>query len=133
MSYREGSGFMGVLMAAAVAAGCTSSPTAPSGDPVATFRVGHEQYRVRLTTPDQVRAAEAAQAGVGPRIPIGRLRAGTDVNVGWSWHVVDLQFAEVTIELCDGLPSHVEREGPSFAQGWYCPWGAEVVSIDGRR
>lgn len=111
---------------------CASSPTSPSREAVVTFRVVDEIFRVRLVTPEQIRAAEAAQAGRGPSIPIGRLRAGTDVNVGWSWHIVDVEFAEVTIELCDGRPSLVEQEGPGFAQGWYCPWGARVVSIERR-
>jgi hypothetical protein len=51
------------------------------------------------------------------------------VNTGWSWHLVDITFAEAAIEVCDGLPSHVEREGPSFANGQYCPWSARVIDI----
>jgi hypothetical protein len=42
---------------------------------------------------------------------------------------VDITFAEAAIEVCDGLPSHVEREGPSFANGQYCPWSARVIDI----
>jgi hypothetical protein len=94
-----------------------------------TFRVGSESFRVRLVTPDQVRAAEAARAGGSASIPVGRIVAGTDVNTGWSWHLVDVSFAEAAIELCDGLPSFVEREGPRYANGQYCPWGARVVDI----
>lgn len=34
----------------------------------------------------------------------------------------------MTIEVCDGLPSHVE-EGVVTSDR-YCPWSAEIVSID---
>jgi hypothetical protein len=112
-------------------AGCGSdSPTGPSGDYVATFLVVDETFRVRLVTEAQLRAAAEARAGSRARIPVGRIVAGTEVNTGWSWHLEDLEFAEATIEICDGLPSHVEQAGgPSFAQGRYCPWGAQIIDI----
>lgn len=107
-----------------------NNPNAPSEGAVATFRVENETFRVHLTTPEQIRGAELA-LGSGPaKIPNGRLMAGTDVNDGYSWHLVDVTFAEVTIELCDGLPSEVQRAGVSFGGGRYCPWGARVLSID---
>ncbi|MGD9905073.1 MAG: hypothetical protein AB7U83_16525 [Vicinamibacterales bacterium] len=116
---------------AIVAPGCdASSPTAPSGVAVVTFQVVNEQFRVRLTTEDQLRAAQAAQAGGQATIPVGRIVAGAEVNTGWSWHLEDVTFAEVAIEVCDGLPSHVEQAGgPGYALGWYCPWGARVLEI----
>jgi hypothetical protein len=49
---------------------------------------------------------------------------------GWSWHLEDLRFAEVTIELCDGRPSDVERAGSQFGGGRFCPWTAAVTRID---
>jgi hypothetical protein len=51
------------------------------------------------------------------------------VNSGWSWHLEDVEFVEAAIELCDGRPSDVERAGPGYAGGRYCPCGARVVSI----
>ena len=63
-------------------------------------------------------------------IPIGRIVAGTQVNSGWSWHLEDVTFAEVAIELCDGRPSDVERAGIQFGGGRFCPWNATVVRID---
>ena len=125
-----------VLAAAAVvgaivgSVGCSgdANPVAPSGSAIATVRVVNEQYRLLLTTPEQIAAARAAQAG-GPAIPNGRLVSGTQVNTGYDWHVEDVQFAEVTIEVCDGLPSHVQREGVRFGGGRYCPWSAQIISI----
>jgi hypothetical protein len=106
------------------------SPTAPSPAAVVTFSVGSETFRVALTTADQVAAARAAQVGALARIPVGRVVQGTQVNTGWSWHLEDLSFAEVTIELCDGRPSDVERAGPQFGGGRFCAWTAVVAGID---
>lgn len=118
------------LGASVLAAACGSSPSAPSRDPVAVIRVGDEVFRIRLDTASLEQAARAARAGTGPRTPNGRIVGGTDVNVGWSWHLRDVTFADVTIELCDGRPSMVERQGTSFGGGRFCPWGAEVVGIE---
>lgn len=51
------------------------------------------------------------------------------MNTGWSWHLVNVEFAEVAIEVCDGLPSHVEEEGTAFGTGQYCPWSATITDI----
>ena len=115
--------------ALAVACG-GDAPTSPSPAAVATFAVGSETFRVALTSADQIAAARAAQNGGAARIPVGRLAPGTQVNSGWSWHLEDLTFAEVTIELCDGRPSDVEHAGVQFGGGRFCPWTATIVRID---
>ncbi|MGE0593970.1 MAG: hypothetical protein AB7G23_15880 [Vicinamibacterales bacterium] len=113
-----------------VCLGCNGSVVGPDARAIATFGVGGETFRAELVSDEQIRAAEAAQDGGLARIPNGRIVAGTGVNTGWSWHLEDIEFAEVTVEVCDGLPSHVEREGTSFGNGRYCPWGARVLRID---
>jgi hypothetical protein len=118
-----------LALSCALAACDEKSPTSPGAAAVVTFRVARETFRVRLTTAEQIAAAEAARAGGPARIPVGRIRAGADVNVGWSWHLENVGFAEATIEICDGLPSHVEAAGVSYANGQYCPWGAEITDI----
>ena len=95
-----------------------------------TFAVQGETFRVSLTSADQIAAARAAQSGGRARIPIGRIASGTQVNMGWSWHLVDLTFAEAAIELCDGRPSDVERQGIRFGGGTFCPWTAAIIRID---
>lgn len=115
-----------------ILAGCVDSPSAPSAQAIVTLEVGTERFHVLLTNADIVAAARAAQAGGPARIPTGRLAAGTGVNSGWSWHLEDVAFVESTIELCDGRPSDVEREGVSFGGGRYCPWAATIVAIDDR-
>ncbi len=118
------------LIPALAAAACDGSSDAPSPARTATVRVGDETYRIALTTAEQIAAAERARAGRGPRIPNGRLVAGTGVNTGWSWQVVDLEFADATIERCDGRPSDVEKAGPTYGGGRYCPWGATITAIE---
>ena len=108
---------------------CSDSPTEPSAPSIATIQVGAETFTVLLTTEEQVDAAEAAKAGGKASIPVGKIVAGGDVNTGWTWHLEEVKFAETTIELCDGLPSAVEKMGPAFGNGQYCPWSAKVTEI----
>jgi hypothetical protein len=123
----------GVAAAALLAAACGGgAPTSPSTGAVATFTVSGETFRALLTGADQIAAARAALNGGPARIPNGRIVGGTQVNSGWSWHLEDVEFAAFTIELCDGRPSDVERTGPSYANGRFCPWGATIVRIDER-
>jgi hypothetical protein len=54
-------------------------------------------------------------------------------NQPWSWHIdsEDIHMAEMTIELCDGLPSHVENDLDYWVDtvGRFCPWQATLVNI----
>jgi len=128
---RMRSGFSALVLTAAMSfAACDESPTGPSSGAVAVVEVGSEVFRVWLRTPDQIEAARAALAGGPASIPNGRIVSGTEVNTGWSWHLEDVTFAAVTIELCDGRPSAVEREGTAFGGGRFCPWSARVVSVN---
>ena len=104
-------------------------PTAPSLGALVTFRVADETFRVRLLDERQIDAAHGAANGGRARIPNGRIVVGSSVNVGWSWHLEDIEFAELTTEVCDGRPSDVEREGVTFGGGRFCPWTARVISI----
>ena len=103
-----------------------------SGNPVATFQVVDETYRIELATPELVEHAEALLAGEPvAAIPLGRVvRGETSVNTGWSWHIdpATLEFADMTIEVCDGLPSFVEEEIVTSPD--YCPWSAQIIAID---
>jgi hypothetical protein len=109
-------------------------PTTPSPFPVATFRVADvETYKIALMTPELVDHAERLLAGE----PIAAIPLGTVVrddpgpNAPWSWHIdpASLEFADITIEVCDGLPSYVEDGTVTSDQ--YCPWSAQVIAVDG--
>ncbi|MDP9468572.1 MAG: hypothetical protein M3P32_07540 [Chloroflexota bacterium] len=99
---------------------------------VVTFQVGDEQYRIELTDPADIAIARQLLAGdEAPRIPNGLIVRGSDggVNTGYSWYIdpASLEFADMTTEVCDGLPSYVE-DG-SLTGDYFCPWSAEVIAI----
>ena len=109
----------------------SATPAAPPSGVIVTFDVEGERYRILLTDPDDIAIAARLLAGEeAPRIPSGLIvRDETGVNTGHSWSIdpQSVEFADMTIEVCDGLPSHVE-DG-TLEGDRYCPWGAEVVAI----
>jgi hypothetical protein len=100
---------------------------------VVTFRVADvEEYRIRLTNPADIEIARQLLTGKeAPRIPNGVvIRGDPDINVGYTWHIdpESVEFADFTVEVCDGLPSDVEKG--IITSDRYCPWSAEVVAIE---
>jgi hypothetical protein len=99
---------------------------------IATFQVGDEQYRVLIIDPVQLAIARKLLAGKqAPQIPNGRIARGDGgVNQPWTWHIDprDFEFADMTIELCDGLPSYVE-DG-TLTGDRFCPWSAKIVDLE---
>src|SRR5512138_2011320 len=104
--------FILALWLSAMLVGCGGR--APSGQPAltpgsvaVTVRVADaEEYRLRLTDPDDIGTAQQLLAGqAAPRIPNGRVvRGESDVNVGYSWHIdpASIEFVDVATEVCDG-------------------------------
>lgn len=137
---RNGSLFYFIIFSSLLFSTCTS-PMFPDleGGILVTFDVQGEQYRIFITnenTIDQVFALRAGESSAG--IPSGKLLRGqVDYNEPWSWHIdsEDIVMAEVTIELCDGLPSHVEGNLDYWVDtvGRFCPWTAELVEIEDYR
>jgi hypothetical protein len=120
-----------ISLLSAIVTACGNGPsTSPSPAAIVTFSVAGETFRAALTSSDQVAAARSAYGGGLARIPVGRILPGTQVNTGWSWHLEDVSFAEVTIELCDGRPSDVEEAGIRFGGGQFCPWTATILRIE---
>jgi hypothetical protein len=114
----------------ATLSGCISGPK-PT---VATFEVaGGEQYKIELATPELIEHAERLLAGESlAAIPNGVVvRGDSSVNAPWSWHIdpATLEFANITIEVCDGTPQHVE-DGV-ITSDRFCPWSARVIAVDG--
>ncbi len=121
-----------LLAACGTGSGGSSSPSEPPPDApiIVTFEVVDEQFKALLTQPDDIAVARRLLLGEdAPGIPNGRVIRETGVNDGWSWSLDpdDIEFAELTIEVCDGLPSHVE-DG-TVTSDRYCPWSALVVEI----
>jgi hypothetical protein len=117
------------------AAGC-STTDGGSGDlaspVVVTFEVaGDERFKALLTEPADIDIARRLLDGEDvPSIPNGRVVRETGVNDGYSWSLDpnDIEFASVTIEVCDGLPSDVQTGAISGDR--YCPWSAIVIGIE---
>jgi hypothetical protein len=42
----------------------------------------------------------------------------------------NITMAELTIEVCDGLPSYVEAALPDWLGTQYCPWAARLVGLE---
>ena len=98
-----------------------------------TFRVADkEQYKIQLTDPADIETARQLLAGEeGPKIPNGKIVfSDPSINQGYSWHIdpETIEFADMTTEVCDGLPSDVEQG--IITSDYYCPWSAEVIAID---
>lgn len=108
---------------------CSSpSPAAPS---VATFEVEGQEFKIELDTAELVQnAQDLLDDKEAPSIPVGNIvRNDPSINTPWSWHIdpASVEFADMTTEVCDGLPEHVE-DG-TLTSNIYCPWGAKIVSL----
>jgi hypothetical protein len=128
-----------IALVPAVAACSDDGPGAGGGaggtTAVATFEVaGTETFAIELTTPELVEHARQLLAGEEvAAIPNGIVvRDDGGVNGPWTWHIdpASLEFADMTTEVCDGLPSHVE-EG-TVTSDRYCPWSATVIAVEER-
>lgn len=112
---------------AACGGGASNDPNAPV---VVTLEVVDERYKVLLTEPVDIQMARQLLDGADvPSIPDGRIVHETGVNEGYSWSIDpnDIEFGDVTVEQCDGLPSDVET---GVTGDRYCPWAATVIGID---
>jgi len=115
------------------ACGNSEAATPEKEGVVVTFRVADvEEHRIRLTDPADIEIARKLLAGEeAPRIPNGVVvRGDPDVNTGYTWHIdpESVEFADFTVEVCDGLPSDVGKG--IITSDRYCPWSAEVIAID---
>ncbi len=119
-------GFGGLL-------GC-DSPADPS-ELGAVFRVSaceNEAFNVRITDPDVIRRAQDLVGASQQPILSGALRRGNGgFNAPWSWHLepATIEFADITIEVCDGCPAMVENDLDYWVDtvGRFCPWTSRIV------
>ena len=125
-----------------MACGC-NSPTDSEleGGVLALFEVSGERFSVFVTNSGTISEILALEAGMSEAsIPNGRLVRGpgpAEHNLLWNWHMdpVDIEMAEVTIELCDAKPSIIEKNLEEWLNvvGQFCPWDARLVSVDDLR
>lgn len=129
-----------------------TEPTNPEIDPacaertggaLVTFKVGRdapETLRLWVTNSEFIAQAKD-EVGKGEsdthRTPMfEQVIAGYDACSGRPWYVDPQRvgFGDVSIEQCDGAPSHLDEYlGDWIKQtGRYCPWGPTIVSVDER-
>ncbi len=102
---------------------------------IATFQVTEEHgetFKVELITQELIDNAQLLLDGEeAPSIPVGTVVRGDPdgVNAPWTWHIdpTTVEFADVTTEVCDGLPSDVEDD--LITSPLYCPWSAKVIDL----
>lgn len=126
---------LSTLALAATAIFAAPAAAAPaSTEYVATVRVdggsGSEYYRIHLVEAADIAAAFDSLSGASNQFPNGLVdRSGPEYNVGYSWHIDpnDVEFVDITMELCDGLPSDVEAG--TISGDRYCPWSGRVTAM----
>lgn len=122
---------LALLLVAVTMPGCAPTPS-EDRNPIATIQVLDETYRVELATPELVAHATALLAGESvAAIPNGLVvRGDPGPNAPWSWHIDPdtFEFASATTEVCDGLPSFVERG--EITSPYFCPWSATVIAVE---
>ncbi len=92
-----------------------------------------ERFTIHIIDPETIRLAEENLRGGNNLFPMGELASGDGgFNRPWSWHLKPetVRMVEVSIELCDGLPSHIEENLDYWIEtvGAYCPWGARIIA-----
>ena len=133
-----------LVVAASVLGACSAAVTSPSPSPspsdppdaqgvIVTIRVADEEtFKVLLTDPADIEIARKLLAGEeAPTIPNGRIVYGDPgVNEGYSWHLDpnDFEWADVTVEVCDGRPSDVEDR--EITSDRYCTWAGKVIAVE---
>lgn len=136
MSWTRLAGSSLLFFASLALASCSSDSGADNPDE-AVFRVeacGDESFRILLRDPELIAQAEAEIGAETPKIVNGALVAGDGgFNAPWSWHLdpASIEFAELTIELCDGCPHMVEEDLDQWIDvvGRFCSWSSRVVEV----
>ena len=126
-----------VFITLAVLVGCQD----PAQDDLNNYRVfefevtaDKTRMRAKASSEELIRSLEVELA-----VPFeqrshhvnGAIARGTNGNMGWSWHYVpdEWSLAEVSMELCDGVPSDIDGN-PSYwidTVGTFCPWSARLL------
>lgn len=110
----------------------STRPKEPSGW-LFTIDVNGEKFKVLVKNPLVAEELRKILRGERSGIVNGELRRGDGgFNKPWSWHLDPdtVEVADVTIELCDGMPSFVESELDYWLNvvKRYCPWNTRVVA-----
>ena len=122
----------------ALALGSCNSATSVSAGGTFVVAVVDEEFRVRIDNSLLATQARRMMSGQDKqKIVTGKLLRGDGgFNTGYHWHIdpAAVGFADLTIELCDGKPSEVEKNIDYWVDTvkQYCPWGGHFVREVGR-
>jgi hypothetical protein len=100
-----------------------------------TIDVVGERFTLQATDPGTIQQLIDNYNGKNNFHVTGTLVKGSGgFNSPWSWHLdpSSVRMAEISIELCDGTPSFVEKNLDYWLDTVhnYCPWGSKVVAIN---
>ena len=120
------------LFAGAALAACDDASTEPVEAAEFTVQVVDEQFRVRIEDPAEIAQARALiNSGSTINVTGQILRGHGGFNTGYTWHLKPstVELVDLTIELCDGMPSYVEENVDYYVDTvkQYCPWGARIM------
>ncbi len=111
----------------------TAAATTP-GSALVTFAIcGSQRLTVSSTSAAFIQEAQQQLQGGKVRVPGFDLLDGRGVDPQWTWHVnpATTVFTDSAIEVCDGCPSHIEKDKAYwiYRVKRYCPWSAKVVRV----
>jgi hypothetical protein len=95
-------------------------------------QVVNEQFTMLVTDPATIQLAIANFEGKNQMHPTGSVMPGNGgFNQPWDWHYVpeSVRMAEISIEVCDGLPSYVNTHLNDFIAVGYCPWSGKILKV----
>jgi hypothetical protein len=130
---------IGIALLLAPASCGKAGETKLSGGILATFDVIGERYSIFISNPATIQQVLALKAGTASAsIPNGRLvRGQVFYNKPWSWHIdsQDIAMVDFTIEIYDGLPSHVQNDLNYWLDtvGRFAPWQAKLTAVQDYR
>ncbi len=120
-----------ILITAFIGCDSAHSPEQPAGQ-YFVVQVANEQFTMFVTDPLTIQLAVANFEGRNQMHPTGRIMAGNGgFNQPWEWQFIpeSIRMAEVSIEVCDGLPSYVNSHLNDFISVGYCPWSGQIIQI----
>ena len=88
-----------------------------------TIRQAHDCYAYGQENPSDPRCGRHIS---------GHIASGNGgFNTNWNWHLIPgtVRMPEVSMELCDGVPNTVERDGVNFDDGIFCPWTSYILAL----
>lgn len=113
----------------------TTTAPAQTGSVIAEFRTPDGvTYRILLEGEAAVHARQAFARGDHAGIPNGKINPGDGgVNIGHEWHITEVEWADMAIEVCDGNAGYIDDLGyEEFVNQHgerFCPWSAELIEL----